>query len=182
MKKPKIPHPPPSTELEEIVRAAQMGDPTAIEGLIESVQKDLYAFCFYLSKDTFHAEDLCQEALLKTIENLRALRDPAQFKSWMFRLTKNLFLDAIKLHDNRPKGGEEELQALSVESSAPELNLRIRQALFDLPPQDRLILILLDLHRYSYREAAEILEMSEEAVTSRLFRARQHFLKKFEGA
>ena len=60
------------------------------------------------------------------------------------------------------------------------LNLQIRESLAQLEPKDRFILILVDLYKYSYKEAAEVMGISEQAVTSKVFRARADFIKKLK--
>ncbi|PWU17981.1 MAG: hypothetical protein C5B49_07950 [Bdellovibrio sp.] len=169
-------------ELGELVTQAQKGDKNAISLLVESVQDEIYRFCYYLARDKASAEDLCQETLLRAILNLAKLKEPGRFKAWVLQTGKNIFLDELKRHENKLRSdGEPPLDERGTNASAQDTHLQIREALLQLLPEDRLILILIDLHEFTYKEAAEMMKLSEEAVTSRVFRARKDFVKKFEG-
>lgn len=163
--------------LQDVVRDAQNGDLSAQKNLIESVQEELFAFCFYLAKDKASAEDLFQESLLKALKNLSNLEEPEKFKSWLLQIAKNIFLDSRRSQEYR----KTLLTDIDKEKPVPasqDINLQIRNALADIPDTDCLILLLIDLHGYSYKETAQMMNLSEEAVTSRVFRARQLFIKK----
>lgn len=166
----------------EIIKRAILGDRTAITELIESIQDELFKFCFYLTKDRTQAEDFCQQTLLNAIENISSLKDPLKFKSWVFQSARNLFLDSRKRYEERmtEPSKDEFNSVIDEQASATEINLQIRRSLDELPDEDRLVLVLVDLNGMSYKEAAEIMNLSEASVTTRVFRARQLFIKKFE--
>lgn len=164
----------------ETIQAAQAGDRSAQSELIRESQDDLYRFCFYLCGDPVLAQDLTQETFVRVLEKLSRLEDPGSFKSFLLRAAKNLFLDHIKSHKNAPTVDLNEISdKLSLEGDDPGLVLQVREALLALNPDERIILLLVDLEKHSYAEAAKILGLSEDVVTTRVFRARQSFQKKF---
>jgi RNA polymerase sigma-70 factor, ECF subfamily len=164
-----------AAEIEKLVRSAQKGDEGALSLLIQKTQKNLYRFCCYLASNESLAQDLCQDAYIKALENIGRLKKPDKFLSWLFTTAKNLFLD----HQRSPATQRAE-PLDSVENSvaqAPKTDLRIQiqETLDKLPADERLVLLLVDLEGYSYSEAAEILGISEDAVRSRLHKARKLF-------
>ncbi|MFH1264045.1 MAG: RNA polymerase sigma factor [Pseudomonadota bacterium] len=164
------------TPLEPLVERARKGDESALSELVDRYQGRLYRFCFYLSGNPTVAEDLCQDTFVRVFTSLGKLKDPAKFHSWLFQISKNLFWDRL-----RSSGKTETLlEEPSAASDSPEVHLQITRTLARMDPQDRLVLLLVDLQGHSYREAAEILEISVEAVTSRIYRARQLFVEAYD--
>jgi len=64
----------------------------------------------------------------------------------------------------------------------PDLVLEIRAALATLDLENRVLLLLIDQQGHSYKEAAEILGLSEAAVTSRIHRVRRALMEAYEKA
>lgn len=179
-------------ELKEIdsalVENARDGDEAALAALVDQVQSRLFRFCIHISGDQAHAEDLCQETLVKALQQLGQLQDPKSFLGWTFRIAKNVFLDGKRRFSSSREVQED---TASEDSDGPVREaedtsqrpadevLPIREALKSLNENDRLVLVLIDMEEYSYQEAAEIIGISENAVRSRLHRARRAFLKLF---
>jgi RNA polymerase sigma-70 factor, ECF subfamily len=168
------------TDFTALVLQAQRGDESAISDLIEMSQKDLFRFVFYLTGNNQLAHDMCQDTFIKVLENLPRLKEPERFKSWLFQMAKNLYLDHTKSSKNKGH--------VSIESALPDMTsaedkqkvLEIRQALSHIETDERLPLLLVDLEGYSYTEAAKIIGVSEDALRSRLHRARQTFAEKYK--
>lgn len=170
----------PQAEIERLVRSAQKGDEAALSLLIQKTQSSLYRFCFYLAANKHLAQDLCQDTYIKALENIQKLKKPDKFISWLFTTAKNLFLDYQRSPQNprRTEGLDMIESSLSHEPQS-DLRIQIQEALKQLPPDDRLVLLLVDLEGHSYGETAEILGISEDAVRSRLHKARKLFANKY---
>ena len=175
----------PSVDLKELTRwfkLAQKGDETALSKLIDLTQDHLYRFCVYLSNDTVLAEELSQDTLIKACENLKKIEDPSKFMSWMFTAARNRFIDLKR----SPKAKEVSVEGEDGTVHEPEPSqvetdtvLGVRYALAELSEDERTVLVLIDSEEYSYAEAAQIIGITEEAVRSRLHRARKALLKVF---
>jgi RNA polymerase sigma-70 factor (ECF subfamily) len=161
----------------ELVEAAQKGDMKAWRALIEATQSRLYRFCLVLCGDPVRAEDLCQDAYLKTFDQLAKVTKPESFIDWLFRMTKNLYIDSYRRTRETPIEIADDRIASTGELSE---HLAVHQVLSQFEPPDRLLLILVDMEEYSYAEAAGLMGISEDAVRSRLFRLRQEFSKKWQ--
>lgn len=167
-------------DLSAIIVAAKAGDQKAFGQLIEATQNRLFRFCVTLTADKSLAEDLCQEAYLKVFSRLGDLEKPDAFIDWLFRITKNIFLDQMR----SPVAKETSLDEQTLEMQRAEDRdwaeiLSIHQAMSQFEPEDRWLLMLVDLEERSYSEAGDIMGISEDAVRSRLFRLRKIFLEKW---
>ncbi len=175
----------PSVDLEELSRwfkHAQKGDETALARIIDLTQDHLFRFCVYLCNDTALAEEISQDTLIKAFENLKKIENPSKFVSWMFTAARNRFIDLKR----SPKAREISVEGEDGTLYEPEPNqvdtdtvLGVRNALQELTEEERTVLVLIDSEEYSYAEAAQVIGITEEAVRSRLHRARKAFLKVF---
>jgi RNA polymerase sigma-70 factor (ECF subfamily) len=172
-----------SQELGKQVERARRGDAQASSEIIRLSQARIYRFCLFLCHDRALAQDLAQDTYVRALEELGKLKDPAKCLSWLYKIAKNLFLDHLKSPKNAPS---EELsdahapQDASLAAGDAEFTLHLKQTLDLLAPQDRLLLLLVDLEQRTYSEAAEIIGISESNVRFRLHHIRKEFVNKYE--
>jgi RNA polymerase sigma-70 factor, ECF subfamily len=170
-------------EIENLVIEVQKGSSEAMNSLVEAVQNRLFRFCFYLTGKNDTAEEICQDSLVTLITKIKTLREPEKFFSWLFRVAKNRFLDLVRSHPfSKTDSLDTHGQQLPEKSQNQEIIADITRTLASFPPEERLLIILIDHEGYSYREAAEIIGISESAVTSRIHRLRDEFIKIFQGS
>ncbi len=125
------------------------------------------------------AEDATAETFFRVLKGSRELRANGAFRTWLFRIARNLCIDKLRQHkllelptDTSYGSGEEKAV----------LRLAVRQALTDLPLDYREPLILCDLQEISAREAADVLGISVPALKSRLYRGRRALRDKLSAA
>jgi RNA polymerase sigma-70 factor (ECF subfamily) len=143
----------------------------------------LYNHACWLVQDAVEAEDLVQETLAKALRAFDSFQSGTNFKAWIFRILRNTFLNSrTAISHARTVFLEEQSGATDVADSAatPELELirlndqaLVRQALEQLAPHLREVVLLCDLEELKYREIAAILDVPIGTVMSRLARARQ---------
>jgi RNA polymerase sigma-70 factor (ECF subfamily) len=167
---------------DDLIQAARDGDQKALSLLIERSQPQLYRFCLYLTGDPRLSEDLCQDTYVKVIERLKSLREPGDFRGWLYRTAKNLYIDQWRRAKKREVISLDPVQEChgAPAEPMPDLVLQIRSALACLDLESQVLLLLIDQQGYSYREASEILGISQAAVTSRIHRVRRTFWKAYE--
>ena len=166
----------------DVIQAAKEGDEKALSLLIERSQAQLYRFCLYLTGDPRLSEDLCQDTYVRVIEKLKGLREPGDFRGWLYRTAKNLYIDQWRRAKKREVvllDPAQECQGAPA-GPMPELVLQIRSALACLDLESQVLLLLIDQQGYSYEEASKILGISQAAVTSRIHRIRRTFWKAYE--
>jgi RNA polymerase sigma-70 factor (ECF subfamily) len=166
----------------ELARA-QSGDRNGAARLIEATQGRLYRFCLFLSRNPYLAQDLCQDTYVRLIENLQTITHAGTLQGWLFKTAQRLYFDFLKRSVNR---GHLDLESVPesvaglVDAGALDHVVQVHRALGDLKPEERVVLLLVDREGYSYAEAAILLGIKEDALRSRLHRARAAFAKRFE--
>lgn len=164
---------------------AQKGDPEALSDLVKRIHDRLYRFCLYLTGNVQAAQDLCQEAYIKVMENIQTLDNPRHFVRWLFVITRNHFLDYVRSPKNK---GAIDLsifnETLSGEGRKNEMLAQLMKSMSGLSAEDRLLLLLVCLEGETYAEAAEVVGTTEEAVRCKIYRLRKTFNRKdfFTGA
>jgi RNA polymerase sigma-70 factor (ECF subfamily) len=163
------------------------GDDESFNLLLRRYRTPLVNFLFRMVRDSATAEDLAQEVFLRVYRARKQYSPSAKFTTWMFRIATNLALNSIR--DNRHRQMETSIDApVSDEDSAPrELPARemridehmverdrsefIRRAITSLPEKQRVAVLLHKYEEMDYGEIAGILDCSESALKSLLFRA-----------
>lgn len=154
------------------------GDPKALGALYEMYGERIYRYTFRMLGNRSDAEDATAETFLRVLRRATELRADGAFRTWLFRIARNLCIDKLRQHklielppDAQYGGGEEKTT----------LRITVQQALADLPVEYRDPLILCDLEDMPAREAAEVLKISVPALKSRLYRGRRALRDKLGG-
>ena len=163
-----------------LVRRAQKGDEDAFGELVLTYQERLFNFVLARIRQRELAEDIAQEVLVKAFFHLKRLRKAERFKSWLFSIAHNHLRDLLRKRRLQQVDMEESHLEVYVDDRGPEgiETTRSRQqvvqdALAQLKPEQREVLILYDLEGLSYKEIAEILRVPLGTVQSRIFYARR---------
>lgn len=154
------------------------GDPRALGALYEMYGERIYRYTFRMLGNRSDAEDATAETFLRVLRRSAELRADGAFRTWLFRIARNLCIDKLRQHklielppDAQYGGGEEKTT----------LRITVQQALADLPVEYREPLVLCDLEDMPAREAAEVLKISVPALKSRLYRGRRALRDKLGG-
>ena len=142
---------------------------------VQDRREQLYRIAFCYVKDRQDALDIVGEAVCRGLTRLHQLRDPDRFDPWLNRIVVNAALDHLRRAGSRPSCREELPRELPADDPAltPEDTLDLYAALDLLSPEERTCIILRFFEEYSFREMAEILELPESTVKSRLYRILQ---------
>lgn len=170
-------------ELRALIAEAQDGSVRAFELLISAHLPQVRRFARAFARSDADVDDLAQEALVKVYKSLRSFRFQSAFKTWLYALVRNVFLDAVRSRAGRERSMEEPLpedhaQAPSRAESADEGIARAEEkrrmwyALRELPPEFRTAVVLFDVEGHTYDEVAAIEGVPIGTVKSRLSRAR----------
>ena len=177
---------------EELVRRAVDGDYDAFEKLVERYQDRAYRLAFSLVKDESVAQDVIQEAFLNTYRKLHTYSGDARFGSWIYRVVVNAALMRIRKEDRRVEIGIEDVGPsvteeegafaeppswrIQADEAAENMELReqILAAIDELKPKYQAAFLLREVEGLSIKEIADVLDLSEGAVKTRLHRARLH--------
>jgi RNA polymerase sigma-70 factor, ECF subfamily len=168
------------TSEELLVRRAAAGDESAYSKLIQAYQSRLYNFVRSMVQNEELAEDITQESFVKAYFSLSKLKEPARFKSWLFRIANNNTLDYLRKKKLPMQEVDEAVRESYVDERNPEAgaiegerSAHIWAALKKLKPEQRNILVMCDIQGLSYAEIAEALGVPFGTVQSRIFYARK---------
>ena len=172
----------------QLMLDVKAGDDASFDFLLQKYRTPLVNFLFRMVRDQATAEDLAQEVFLRVYRARKQYSPSAKFTTWMFRIATNLALNSVR--DNRyrkmetsidaPQSNEEE--RVTRDLRAPEMRIdehlleqtrvsAIRRAVESLPEKQRVAVLLHKYEEMDYSEIARILECSESALKSLLFRA-----------
>jgi RNA polymerase sigma-70 factor (ECF subfamily) len=179
-----------------LVDAVRAGDATAYRGLVEKYQGRVYNVIYGLVRNREDAQELTQETFVKAYRNLHGFRSDSRFYTWVYRIAMNLAIDFTRRRKRAPISGTDE--DIGVRDSRGEiadvhhidsprkalerkqLHRAIMDALDQLPEQQKQVILLREIEGLSYREIAEVLDLVEGTVMSRLFYARKKLQKVLE--
>ena len=155
----------------QLLEDARSGDRIAIEELLTRCQPDLKRFARRKCSNTEDAEDAVQIALLQIVRRVGTLRTVATLATWLFRIVER---ECYRLFRGKPATEPlDEVMLVSVDNSVPlNLQLDLARLIAGLPQGYREVLVMRDVEELSAAEVAMILNISVEAVKSRLHRAR----------
>jgi len=163
------------------------GDEASFDFLLQKYRSPLVNFLHRMVRDTATAEDLAQEVFLRVYRARKQYTPSAKFTTWLFRIATNVALNSVR--DNRYQKMQISIDApVDEDSQAPmELPARekridqhmierdrteiIRRAIWSLPEKQRAAVLLHKYEEMDYAEIARILDCSEGALKSLLFRA-----------
>jgi len=173
----------------ELIRRVCQGDKEAFYGLVRPYERAVYVAAVSILNNPADAEEVAQEAVLKAFMHLAEFRAEAKFSTWLIQITINearsrLRKDRRHLYesideprtdeegDYSPKDFADWREIPSETLKRDELRNALKRALASLPLKYREVLILRDIQNLSIEETAEILDISEGNVKTRLLRAR----------
>jgi RNA polymerase sigma-70 factor (ECF subfamily) len=176
----------------ELVRRAQAGDREAFEQLLLSHQQRVFAVVGSILRRREDIEDVVQQVFIKVYVSLKRFDCRSSFSTWLYKVTVNECYDYLRKKRVRRLVYEGDLSedqvrqfemlecgAAGSHTTAPpdighrvELREVVERLLDELGEQDRMMLVLKEVHGFSVEEIGEILDLNVNTVKVRLFRAR----------
>jgi RNA polymerase sigma-70 factor (ECF subfamily) len=160
----------------ELVRRSGIGDRCAFERLVLRYQRPVYNAALRMLRNHEDARDVVQTTFLKAYEHLADFDPRYRFYSWIYRIALNESIN--RLNGRRRSGPVSE--DISVDEPGPDQSVdslqagrRVQAALMTLREEYRAVIVLRHFLDLSYEDMAEILDLPEKTVKSRLFSARQ---------
>jgi len=171
--------------LKWIIATRDEGDQEAFTEIVYSFQDAVYNLCYRMLGERTEAEDATQEAFIRAYNNLERYDTNRSFKTWLLSIASNHCIDRLRKRRLKYLSLDEPLPshmtlAMTADEPTPETKAMqnersayIHDLLNELSPDDRAGIVLKYWYDYSYAEIAEVLETTESAIKSRLFRARR---------
>lgn len=172
----------------KLIEAVLEGDGNAFRGLVETYQGRIYNIVYGMVHNRDDAQELTQDAFIKAYKKLNTFNLGTKFYTWLCRIAVNTTIDFLRKNKNKQTMSFEE--GIAVQSSSgvsdmhyesnpeqqamkEETRQQIIAAVDELPEEQRKILILKELDGLSYKEIADVLEIPQGTVMSRLYYARK---------
>lgn len=152
-----------------------------------------FRVAFAVLRERAEAEDVAQESLLRAYRNFHRLRDRGTFRGWLVRIAWRGALDHQRSRKRREKHeegaarewlreisgtGQQDAEELA---AASEFNRRLNAELDRLPEKLRMVMTMCAMEGYDTREVAQLLQLPEATVKSRLRLARKRLAEKLRG-
>ncbi|MEM1177232.1 MAG: sigma-70 family RNA polymerase sigma factor [Acidobacteriota bacterium] len=154
----------------------------------------LYNMAYRLTRNAEDAQDLVQETYLKAYKYYDKFEKGTNLKAWLFRIMKNTFINGYRKRQNQPQQSafsdiEDSFESMVNDDARPREKDPEQRALDQVMDEDvqvaldalredyRMVILLVDLEGFSYKEAADILEVPVGTVMSRLYRGRRKLEK-----
>lgn len=177
--------------------ALRAGDRAEFARMVDEYYGIIYRLGLRMLNNPQDAEDILQETFLKAFRHLKSFDGRSKLSTWLYRIATNealMFLRRKQPHlvsIEEPSGTEaEESEPLQIvdwccipedELLSAEARLHLDDAVSQLPHSLKVVFILREIEGLSTRETADILELSETAVKTRLSRARLHLREDLTG-
>jgi RNA polymerase sigma-70 factor, ECF subfamily len=172
----------------DVMLRVKAGDDSAFDYLVQKYRRPMVNFMYRMAHNAAGAEDLAQEVFLRVYRSRESYEASAKFTTWLYRIATNLAVNhARDTRHERPENqvsldepDEESGRTLDLPDGAPsaEENLvqrerlaAIRQRVHALPERQRIAVVMHKYQQMDYRQIADVLQLSESATKSLLFRA-----------
>lgn len=168
--------------------ALRQGDQAEFARLVEAYSGVIYRLAMKMLHDPQDAEDILQETFVKAYRHLPDFDGRSSLSTWLYRIATNEALMFLRRRrfgqvsiDDPSAGEQQEAEPLQiidwccipeVELMSAEARRTMQQAVDTLPESLRVVFLLRDIEGLSTREVSQVLQLSEEAVKTRLSRAR----------
>jgi RNA polymerase sigma-70 factor, ECF subfamily len=178
--------------IDRIVR----GDYDAFERVVEKYEGKIFRHLRKMVNDDSSAEDLLQDTFLNAFKGLKSFSGEASLSTWLFKIATNNALmvlrkrklEEVPLNEESYVDPDYPFMSASPEFANSPLELllsmegrsRIEDAISKLPAIHRSVILLKDVEGFSIRETAAILNVSTQALKSRLHRARTAIRERLE--
>jgi RNA polymerase sigma-70 factor (ECF subfamily) len=173
----------------KLVERCLQGDDSAWESVVNLFGKRIYNLSYRYTNRRDEAEDLTQEILIRVYQNLKSYRaESGSFQNWVMRVARNLIIDHYRQVRRFPQaGGSEELETMNIRddkipnpqraAEQEEASQFLRDGLQSLSPELKEAIVLRDLEGMAYGDMADILNVPEGTVKSRINRGRVELAK-----
>lgn len=182
----------PEDDERDLVRRARRGDREAFSALVQRYQSRVVGVARALVHNPDDAVELAQETFIRAFQNLAGFEGRSSFSTWLYRIASNLAIDWRRRETRYvvAHGEEAESELRKIPSGEgdsfrslvrDETSRKVREALKELTPEHREVILLREMEGLSYEEISEILNCPKGTVMSRLHYARSHLRSLLKG-
>ena len=173
----------------ELIESCKEGNMNAFNALYDKYCSQALRTAYLITDNKELAEDVVQETFIKCYMHISRLKDPQAFKAWFYKILTNLCYrmkakerDNVSIEEMSDKGIQLLQHSLGLDNSmeAKEIQLMVHEAISQLKPSLKTIVILYYFNDLSIKEIAKAVGCFEGTVKSRLHSARKILMKQIE--
>ena len=169
---------------EQLIEKAQKGDKQAFTDLVLGIKIELYKIAKSRITNEYDIDEEIQETIIELFKSIKKLRDPKKFKMWAIKILINKCNKIYKKkHKKDISIDEYNVEKFIITNSFKEIEADINfyNLIKNLKYEERIIIILYYMEKYTTKEISKILHMKENTVKSHLFRAKKTIKIQLEG-
>lgn len=177
----------------EVIEQILTGNDSLYRQLVDRYKQQVLRTCYGFTQSKVDAEDIAQEVFIEVFESLKSFRHESKFSTWIYRIAVNKSLNHIRKQKRRAimqnledlllgkaKGNPDfrDDGKQPDDFTDPEENIkRLKNALNELPSNQRTALALYTYQQLSYKQISEIMNVSLSSVESLIFRSKRNLRK-----
>ena len=173
------------TDEQAMWRVQKQDDEAAFAQLVRRWEGPIQRLCLRMTGDAHRGEDLAQETFARVFAKRKHYQPSGKFSTWLWRIALNLCYDELRRRQRRAESSLDEMCGVAIavlDASAPEpapdkslleqeRSEMVRNALMQLSETYRTVLLLRHYENLKFREIADVLEVPEGTVKSRMAEA-----------
>jgi RNA polymerase sigma-70 factor, ECF subfamily len=162
----------------ELIHRSQAGDTEAFGELVTKYRTKIFTMIYGIVGNEYDAWDLAQEGFLKAWRSIRRFQGRSSFYTWLCTITINVTIDSLRQRSRRSEVELDDaipsfLPGPGVNYERAEIREQVYAALAQLSPEHRAVIELKEIEDLQCQEIADILNLSNGTVMSRLFYSRK---------
>ncbi|MBN2662605.1 MAG: sigma-70 family RNA polymerase sigma factor [Bacteroidales bacterium] len=181
----------------ELIEKIKNNDNQAFKILISKYKQKAFTIAFGFLHDKTQAEDVVQDVFIKFWEKRNEFELNAKFSTWLYRVCSNMSINVLRKNkfsvvfsslkiiksDEKDLDFEQQIEDLDsktvdADTKDEHIKIALKNAINSLPKRQKMAFVLNKYQNFSYKEIAEIMELSLTSVESLLFRAKTNLQKK----
>ena len=175
----------------DLVKRCQEGQADAFDELVIRYRTRVFGMIYNMVHNEQDAWDLAQDSFVKAWKSIKRFRGQSSFYTWIYRIVMNVTIDSLRKKQIKAAGAEfdDSIQLKEIDPASKtvpkpdalpyenmqrsEIRAQIDQAISQLTPEHRAVILMKEIEDMQYHEIAEALGCSIGTVMSRLFYARK---------
>lgn len=166
----------------DLIKKAQKGNDKAFLALFQEYEQDIYRMAFVYVKNQSDALDVVQETAYRSFKNIRNLKEPKYFKTWLLRIAVNCSLDLLRRQNKVVRLKPEFQESLSGDINEDiDLEITVRDLIEHLNEVEKSIIMLRFYEGLTIKEVSKTLDIPLGTTKTILYRALNKLRKNLKG-